>query len=146
MSKPFGQVGAPNSRKTRLKYAISRSGSIIGPLSRTSAAKSYSPELSSEKRKRSRWPPSHSILETLIIVETCDAFERKPSTRSAPILRTRKTKTPACAGFCLDGLPELCLKTRFALPPGDDIPCRSGFPGPPSSAPAVIARLDRAIQ
>jgi len=36
ISKLFGQVGAPSSRNVRAKYAGSRKGSPIGPLSPTS--------------------------------------------------------------------------------------------------------------
>src|SRR5258708_5400586 len=58
----------------------------MGPLSPTTAAKSYSPAIPSLNVARRRYPPRGLILATLIIVETCNLAQRLAGAGSAPII------------------------------------------------------------
>jgi len=86
MSNPFGQVGAPKSRKTLAKYSASRSGLNRGPGSLAKPVKSCSPNVSSENRTRSLWAPKCLTSITFIIVQARDALQGLASTSSVPVV------------------------------------------------------------
>jgi hypothetical protein len=102
MSKPFGQVSAPNSRNTRAKDASSRDGSSVDPGSCTIAAKSCTPSLPSLNQ-----PKAPKLFEArhFISIEACDPLPLLARAGNTPILTqlllSRQRPLLDEAGSCL---------------------------------------------
>src|SRR5580700_1447030 len=90
-SKPFGQVGAPNSTNTRSKYSFDLSGSTITPSFAMTSDRSRTPSLPSVKRSHSRYPSSgrrrstSTIGKSFVGIGTSNLFEGRVRSRPPPI-------------------------------------------------------------